>query len=113
MTEYKDKKELMDEISNRAKLFIDEFSHIKEDDKDKLIDGVDRTPAQMVAYQLGWLNLLLYWEDEEQQGNTVITRILIINGTILADYMRAFTGNMRNTVCRNYAPCFRKRYKRS
>ncbi|MBE7722086.1 ClbS/DfsB family four-helix bundle protein [Lacrimispora indolis] len=73
MTEYKDKKELMDEISNRAKLFIDEFSHIKEDDKDKLIDGVDRTPAQMVAYQLGWLNLLLYWEDEEQQGNTVIT----------------------------------------
>ncbi|GLC80574.1 ClbS/DfsB family four-helix bundle protein [Lacrimispora brassicae] len=73
MTEYKDKQELIDEISNRAKLFIDEFSLVREADKDKSIDGVDRTPAQMVAYQLGWLNLLLQWEEQEQQGNTVIT----------------------------------------
>ncbi|SET87021.1 ClbS/DfsB family four-helix bundle protein [Lacrimispora sphenoides] len=73
MTEYKDKQELIDEILNRAKLFIDEFSDIQETDKDKQIDGVDRTPVQMIAYQLGWLNLLLYWEEQEQQGNTVVT----------------------------------------
>lgn len=44
-----------------------------EDDKDKLIDGVDRTPTQMISYQLGWLNLILDWEKQEQQGITVIT----------------------------------------
>ncbi|MDD4680665.1 MAG: ClbS/DfsB family four-helix bundle protein [Clostridia bacterium] len=73
MPEYKGKQELIDEISNRAKLFIDEFSDIQEDNKDKLIEGVDRTPAQMIAYQLGWLNLILGWEEQEQQGITVIT----------------------------------------
>lgn len=73
MTEYKNKQELIDEISNRGKLFIDEFSNIREEDKDKMMDGVDRTPAQMVAYQLGWLTLLLSWEEQEQQGNPVIT----------------------------------------
>lgn len=41
MREYKNKRELIDEISNRAKLFIDEFSDIQEVDKDKLVDGVE------------------------------------------------------------------------
>jgi hypothetical protein len=27
----------------------------------------------MIAYQLGWLNLILSWERQEQQGVTVIT----------------------------------------
>lgn len=73
MQEYKSKEELIDEILNRGKLFIDEFSDIEETDKDKLIDGVDRTPAQMIAYQFGWINLIIDWEKQEQQGITVIT----------------------------------------
>ncbi|MDK2562393.1 ClbS/DfsB family four-helix bundle protein [Romboutsia sedimentorum] len=73
MVEYKNREELILEISNRAKLFIKEFDDIDEKDKDKLIDGVDRTPAQMISYQLGWMNLLLDWEKQEQQGHTVIT----------------------------------------
>ena len=73
MQEYKNKQELIDEISNRAKLFIEEFSDISEADKDKIVDGVDRTPAQMIAYQLGWLKLIPAWEKQEQEGLTVIT----------------------------------------
>lgn len=73
MQEYQSKQELIDEISNRAKLFIDEFSDIDEADRNKLVDGVDRTPAQMIAYQLGWLNLILDWEQKEKQGIIVIT----------------------------------------
>lgn len=73
MVEYKNREELILEISNRAKLFIKEFDDIDEKDKDKLIDGVDRTPAQMISYQLGWMNLLLDWEKQEQQEHTVIT----------------------------------------
>lgn len=73
MVEYKNREELILEISNRSKLFIGEFNCINERDKDKLIDGVDKTPAQMIAYQLGWMNLILDWESKEQQGITVIT----------------------------------------
>lgn len=73
VAEYQSRKELILEISNRAKLFIEEFKDIDEKDKDKLINGVDRTPAQMIAYQLGWMNLIFDWEKEEQQGNIVIT----------------------------------------
>ncbi len=61
MPEYKNRQELILEISNRAKLFIEEFNDIDEKDKDRLIDGVDRTPAQMIAYQLGWMNLILHY----------------------------------------------------
>jgi len=73
LQEYKSKKELIDEISKQAKLFIDEFSDIPETDRNELIDGVDRTPAQMIVYQLGWMNLILYWEQLEQQGIPVVT----------------------------------------
>jgi hypothetical protein len=70
---YQNRQELILEISNRAKLFIEEFNDINENEKDRLIYGVDRTPAQMIAYQLGWMNLILDWEKQEQQGNIVIT----------------------------------------
>lgn len=73
LAKYQNRQELILEISNRAKLFIEEFNDINEKDKDRLIDGVDRTPAQMIAYQLGWMNLILDWEKQEQQGHVVIT----------------------------------------
>lgn len=73
MIEYKNREELILEISNRAKLFIKEFNDIDKKDKDILIDEVDRTPAQMISYQLGWMSLILDWEKQEQQGHTVIT----------------------------------------
>ena len=47
---YVNKQQLLDEINKTAKLFIDEFSGLTEAEKDKLIEGVDRTPAQMIAY---------------------------------------------------------------
>ncbi|EJO5349252.1 ClbS/DfsB family four-helix bundle protein [Clostridium botulinum] len=73
MPEHQNRQELILEIEKRAKLFIEEFNDINEKDKDSLIDGVDRTPFQMIAYQLGWMNLILDWENQEQQGNIVIT----------------------------------------
>ena len=73
MAEYLNREELISEISKRSKLFIEEFNDIDEKDKDTLIDGVDRTPSQMIAYQLGWMNLILDWENQEQKGHIVIT----------------------------------------
>lgn len=73
MQSYESKKELIAEIEKTAVQFISEFVDVKETDKDKLIDGVDRTPAQMISYQLGWLDLIMKWDKDEQAGKTVIT----------------------------------------
>lgn len=73
MKTYETKSDLIKEIKETAKLFIDEFKIIKEENKNILVDGVDKTPAQMIAYQLGWLNLVLQWELQEKSGRKVIT----------------------------------------
>ncbi|MGT2715414.1 ClbS/DfsB family four-helix bundle protein [Streptococcus respiraculi] len=73
MKEYESKVALLAEIEKKAALFIGEFSVISDKDKDLLLDGVDRSPAQMIAYQLGWLKLLQGWEKDEQAGLDVIT----------------------------------------
>jgi len=73
MQGYENKNALISEIEKTAALFIGEFSEVKEEDKDKLVDGVDRTPAQMIAYQLGWLNLVMGWDKDEREGKHVVT----------------------------------------
>ncbi|HHV63996.1 MAG TPA: ClbS/DfsB family four-helix bundle protein [Peptococcaceae bacterium] len=73
MQEYKSKKDLIAEIEKTANLFINEFLDVKEDDKDKLIEGVDRSPAQMISYQLGWLDLIMGWDKAEAEGKQVVT----------------------------------------
>jgi len=73
MKDYESKKALIAEIEKTANLFINEFLDVEEDDKDKLIDGVDRTPAQMIAYQLGWLDLIMGWDKDELEGKPVVT----------------------------------------
>lgn len=65
--------QLAAEIAKRGGLFIDEFAAIPDDGWDRLVDGVDRTPRQMIAYQLGWMELLLGWERDEQAGKSVVT----------------------------------------
>ncbi len=73
MQAYSGKKALIAEVENTAALLIAEFGDIEEADKNLRFDGVDRTPQEMLAYQLGWMHLLLDWEHDEQQGNIVIT----------------------------------------
>ncbi|KNE19127.1 ClbS/DfsB family four-helix bundle protein [Virgibacillus pantothenticus] len=73
MQAYADKQALVNEITKRAKLFIDEFRSINNLGKDVFVDEVDRTPSQMIAYQLGWLNLILSWEQDNKDGKEVIT----------------------------------------
>jgi hypothetical protein len=73
MQEYKSKEELIQEIEKTSKFFIAEFDDITETDKDKSLHGVDRTPTQMIAYQLGWLNLIMNWDKDELSGKEVIT----------------------------------------
>ena len=73
MQEYRDKKALIDEIKETADLFIQEFEGLAEADKDLRYDGVDRTPQEMIAYQLGWMELIRGWDKDELKGKEVVT----------------------------------------
>ena len=64
---------LADEIRRTADLFIGEFDGIPETDANILLTGVDRTPARMIAYQLGWMSLIRGWDTDELAGKAVVT----------------------------------------
>jgi hypothetical protein len=61
---YKNKEELKTEISKTFEKYISEFNDIPEILKDKRIEEVDRTPAENLAYQVGWTTLILKWEED-------------------------------------------------
>ncbi len=73
MRGYKSKEELKTEINNSFEKYISEFDDIPETLKDQSIESVDRTPAENLAYQVGWTSLLLKWEEDERKGLPVKT----------------------------------------
>ncbi len=73
MIEYKSKRAFSLEIEKRGNLFVQEFADISDDEKNKIVEEVERTPYQMMAYELGWMNLILSWEHKESEGFEVIT----------------------------------------
>lgn len=73
MRRYACGEELIDEIRKRADLFLVEFDDVPSSELHTLKNGVDRTPAQMLSYQLGWMDLLLGWERDERAGRQVST----------------------------------------
>ncbi|MNG53815.1 hypothetical protein D3C78_54200 [compost metagenome] len=73
MKNYESKQELIDTIKNSFDKYLSEFDNIPDNEKDKIIKGVDKSPSQNISYQLGWVNLLLEWEKNEKVGRQVIT----------------------------------------
>lgn len=73
MKAYSSKVELKDEIKKTYIKFICEFDNIPEDMKDLRANDVDRTPAENLAYQVGWTTLILQWEHDERKGLEVKT----------------------------------------
>ena len=59
MRTYENKDELKNEINKSFAKYISEFDIIPESLKDKRVEGVDRTPAENLAYQVGWTTLPL------------------------------------------------------
>lgn len=73
MQEYTSKEAFIAEIKKTAELFIREFDDVAEADVDVRVDGVERTPREMLAYQLGWMELLQGWDRDERAGKEVVT----------------------------------------
>jgi len=71
MQSYASKDELIMAIKTNYKKYINEFSNIPNDLKDKSIEEVDRTPSENLSYQLGWITSLLSWEQDEKAGKKV------------------------------------------
>lgn len=68
MRAYTSKEELKDEIKKTYTKFIAEFDNIPEEMKDLRAEDVDRTPAENLAYKVGWTTLVLKWEQDERNG---------------------------------------------
>ncbi|MDF2511603.1 MAG: hypothetical protein K0S04_1469 [Herbinix sp.] len=73
MQEYTNKDMLISEITRTANMFITEFEGITEAEKAIRFEGVDRTPQEMISYQLGWMELILSWDRDELAGKEVVT----------------------------------------
>ncbi|MBR7928275.1 ClbS/DfsB family four-helix bundle protein [Aerococcaceae bacterium zg-ZUI334] len=73
MRVYENKEEFKSEIKRTFEKYISEFDNIPENLKDKRIDEVDRTPAENLAYQVGWTTLVIKWEEDERNGLHVKT----------------------------------------
>ena len=90
MQEYTDKDELIHEIRKTSDLFIKEFDEVLEIDENIRLDGVDRTPKEMIAYQLGWMELIQRWDHDELEGKEVITPAPGYKWNRLGDLYQAF-----------------------
>ena len=62
MRTYENKDELKREINKSFEKYISEFDDIPESLKDVIVEEVDRTPAENLAYQVGWTTLVLKWK---------------------------------------------------
>lgn len=70
--EYSSKEELMETIHTKYVLLDAEFEDIDNSQKDVRIPEVDKTPAEIIAYQLGWLSLVMAWDKDEREGREVL-----------------------------------------
>ena len=91
MRTYKDKAELKNEIDQSFETYISEFEDIPEALKDRRVFEADRTPAENLAYQVGWTTLVLQWEADERQGIEVQTPSERFKWNQLGDLYQWFT----------------------
>lgn len=91
MKTYNSKRELKDEINKTFTKYISEFDNIPENMKDLLAVDVDRTPAENLAYQVGWTTLLLKWEQDEKNCLEVRTPSELFKWNQLGDLYQWFT----------------------
>ncbi|MGC6359281.1 ClbS/DfsB family four-helix bundle protein [Bisgaard Taxon 45] len=73
MHHYESKTALKNAIQQAYEKYLSEFDVIPETLKDEVCPETDRTPAQNLAYQVGWTSLLISWEQDERKGLPVKT----------------------------------------
>ena len=91
MKTYESKEELKAEIQKNLNRYLAEFDAIPESCKDVRVPDADRTPAENLAYQVGWTTLLLQREADEQHGRAAKTPHEMFKWNQLGDLYAWFT----------------------
>ena len=65
---YNNKSELIEEVKSNANLFIKEYYDIEETSMKKIDEEIEYSPFQMLAFCIGWMDLVLSWDNEERKG---------------------------------------------
>ncbi len=91
MRSYENKEVFKAEIKKTFINYISEFDNIPEALKDKRVDGIERTPSENLAYQVGWTTLILKWENDERNGLHVKTPSDEFKWNQLGDLYQWFT----------------------
>ena len=73
MKTYQSRQILVDEINRTYELFREEFEGIGPNSFDLRLEDIDKTPREMIAYQIGWLTLVRLWDRDELEGLAVVT----------------------------------------
>ena len=108
MRVYENKENLKTEINKAFVKYISEFDNIPETLKDKRVDEVDRTPAENLAYQVGWTTLLLKWEEDERKGFQVKTPSDKFKWNQLGELYQWFTDTYAHLSLQELKPHMRK-----
>jgi hypothetical protein len=90
MKTYETKEDLIKEIDKTYLTFVAEFADIDDKKLHLRIKTVDKTPFEMLAYQIGWLELLMSWEKNEIAGKEVIMPAPGIKWNKLGDLYQGF-----------------------
>jgi hypothetical protein len=90
MKNYEGKKELINEINKTYSAFVTEFVDINEKNLHSRIKTVDKTPFEMLAYQIGWLELVMSWEKNEMANKEVAMPAPGIKWNKLGDLYQSF-----------------------
>ena len=101
MRTYENKDELKNEINKSFAKYISEFNDIPEHLKDKRVDEIDRTPAENLAYQVGWTTLVIKWESDERKVFLSKLLRIILSGISLANYINGSQIHMPSCHCKN------------
>jgi hypothetical protein len=90
MKTYETKQDLINEINKTYSVFVAEFVDVDEKNLHLRIKTVDKTPFEMLAYQIGWLELVMSWEKNEMAGKEVIMPAPGIKWNKLGDLYQSF-----------------------
>ena len=101
MRTYVNKDELKNEINKSFAKYISEFNDIPESLKDERIDEVDRTPAENLAYQVGWTALILKWKQTKERVFRSKLPLITLSGISLVNYISGSQIHMRTCHCKS------------
>ena len=108
MKNYKTKQDLINEIENAYSAFFAEFVDINSKKIHVRVKAVDKTPFGMLAYQIGWLELMMGWKKNELAGKEAIMPAPGIKWNKMNDLYQSFYEKYKDLTLQKLLKKFEK-----